>query len=133
MSFCGIAVSYNCNNNTIIGNRVKDSCKYNIYVGWLDGGSYGASYNTVIGNNTSGASRLTNNSWDEILLEEGSTYNTVVGNILNASGTNKARYGVFEASGSDYNVISNNIIKSCVTKQVLISGSNTEVGHNIGY
>jgi len=92
------------------------------------------SENCVISNNFVGDnSQKINNAYTEILLNQ-SSYCTVSGNSIHCSLANKSAYGIEEARSSgtsDYNLISNNIIRGVATQSILILGANTIIGNNI--
>jgi parallel beta-helix repeat protein len=109
-------------NNTVVQNG-----GFGIYL-------YQAQRNQVIGNRLHNNSQSSNGGYDEILLEgandgRGSTDNVILGNYIHINGTNKASWGIREATAGDgSNRIAENIIPvPGVTGKTLLQGTGTSV------
>jgi len=130
---------YNTSNSSIVGgdNATSDYCDYNQITGneIIDSNAYSiwlAGKHCIINNNLiRGSSRLTTNTYDDIVLRNGADYNTIMGNNIVADGTNKSRYAINENSGSDYNVIMGNTFVGQLTGSIATISTNHEISHNI--
>jgi len=82
--------------------------------------------NTVVGN-----SQNTHNAYDGIFLESSSNHNNIQGNtVRRGTGTNKQRYGINIASGSNNLVINNDLYQAGVTADNCDSGTGTIFRNN---
>lgn len=120
----GISI-YRVNDVTVANNLVIENGMMGIYL-------YRAERNQILGNRLHNNSATTNGAYDEILLEgngdgQASQHNNISNNFIQIDGTNKANYGIREAtSGDGPNLIKNNYIPTAgVTGRVLIQHANT--------
>jgi len=128
-TFVGIDLDAYGDNNQVVGNIVQYNGRHGILI------NRGAYYNVVSNNNLINNSQTSNNTYNEISIEEDNTdyskYNIIKGNIIHCSGTNKAKYGIYEeSSNEDYNTITNNTIIGPVSGAIHAQGPHTTVAGN---
>jgi len=111
------------------GNYISSAFKHGIRM-------LGANYCTVNGNALWRSSYDTNNTYDDIILEDidtdHCTHNVITGNTSLADSGNKVKYMIEEADANqNYNIIKNNINVGAVTGNVLTQGANSIASDNI--
>ena len=118
----------NANYNTISNSNIISSHHNGIRI-------ISGAYNKIQNNVIKDSSQKTNNTYDDISLEAISTpytsYNIITGNLIRATGSNKSKYGIWEGSNEDYNIITNNIVQGAVTANISTQGANTIKDNNI--
>lgn len=124
-----ICCEYGFNNIQFIGNVISEAWYWGIY---LKSGSYCH----VIGNYFHNVSQMNDNEWASITLSNHSEtrYNIIKNNYIVETGTNRAKYGIFEL-GSDChdNIVIDNYISGVRTAGVHLVGSGSKAMRNIGY
>lgn len=125
---------YNSVSNFYIQNIGKDGVR-------ITNGGAGATGSGVGNRITNGiiidCSQTTDDTYSGILLDGDAvlgylTYNYIAGVYINATATNKMKYGIREDTASeDYNLIIGNQIRNAQTAKISTQGANTEVSHNV--
>jgi len=105
--------------NRIIKNTVWESGKWGIYLGT------GCNHNTINDNVVFNNSQAAANSYDGLYIKA-SLDCVVTGNqFFDDQETPTQRYGIYEGTGSDYNVIISNSCRGNATGGINITGANT--------
>jgi parallel beta-helix repeat protein len=127
-TYSGIMISA-ATHTIVSSNRLELSKQHGIF-------NSRSSYCTITGNILKDNGMQTHNTYCDIFLDDSggvfATYNIVTSNTIQATGTNKTKWGIREdAAGNDRNNISHNIITGPVTAAVSTLGINSIVKDNI--
>ena len=114
---CGHGIELGAGSSVVVGNKIVSISVYGIYVN--------GNYNVIKGN------QLELISGKGIFIA-GKQYNAIVGNvILDSRSPAVMEHGVYEDTGSDYNIIVENIVKGYSTAGIATVGVNTIKTNNI--